>query len=62
MAINHWSTKDCQDETERKTHHKATADAARALEQSFTAYGEVLERVEVFKYLGQLLAYNGNAV
>ena len=26
----------------------------------FTAYREELERVEVFKYLGWLLAYNNN--
>jgi hypothetical protein len=26
----------------------------------FTAYGEDLERVEVFKYLGRLLAYDNN--
>ena len=28
----------------------------RALEVGFTAYGEDLERVEVFKYLGRLMA------
>jgi hypothetical protein len=26
----------------------------------FTAYGDKLERVEVFKYLGRLLAYDDN--
>jgi hypothetical protein len=31
-----------------------------ALRQTFTAYGKELERVEVFKYLGRLLAYNDN--
>ncbi len=31
-----------------------------ALQQAFTAYGEDLERVEEFKYLGRLLAYNDN--
>ncbi len=37
------------------------AEAARiALTRTFTAYGEDLERVEVFKYLGRLLAYNHN--
>jgi len=28
------------------------------LEREFMAYGEVLEGVEVFKYLGPLLSYN----
>jgi hypothetical protein len=31
-----------------------------ALSQTFTAYGKELERVEVFKYLGRLLAYDDN--
>ena len=60
MAIHHRSTKNCREGTERKTQHKAAVDAARALEQSFSAYGEELERVEVFKYLGRLLAYDDN--
>ena len=29
-------------------------------QNKFTTYGEGLERVEVFKYLGRLLAYNNN--
>jgi hypothetical protein len=32
-----------------------------ALEHSFTAYGEELERVEVLKYLGKLIAYYDDA-
>jgi len=28
--------------------------------QSFTAYRDKLERVEMFKYLGRLLTYNDN--
>jgi len=31
-----------------------------ALQNTFTAYGKGLERVEVFKYLGRLLAYDDN--
>ena len=42
--------------------HEATVDAARALEVQFTVYGEELERVEVFKYLGRLLAFDDNDV
>ena len=33
---------------------------ARALEVEFTAYGEPLEQVGVFKYLGRLLAMDDN--
>jgi hypothetical protein len=35
-------------------------DTHLALQQSFTVYGDELERVEVFKYLGRLLAYDNN--
>ena len=41
---------------ERHRQHEAAAASARALRQQFTAYGEVLERVEVFKYLGRLMS------
>ncbi|KAL7524453.1 hypothetical protein ACHAXR_000579 [Thalassiosira sp. AJA248-18] len=41
---------------------EATVDSALALKQKFTAYGEELERVEVFKYLGRLLTYDDNDV
>jgi hypothetical protein len=51
----------CQEGFNHKRQHKAAADSFRALDQSFTAYGEELERVEVFKYLGRLLAsYDDN--
>ena len=37
---------------------EAAETAMVALAQSFQAYGDMLERVEVFKYLGRLLAYD----
>ncbi len=40
--------------------HEATETARVALAQLFTAYGDELERVEVFKYLGRLMAYDNN--
>ena len=43
---------------ERRLQHEAARDAAIAQTETFTAYEEQLERVEVFKYLGRLLAYD----
>ena len=37
-------------------------DSAMAVQQHFTAYGEELLNVEVFQYLGRLLAYNDNNI
>ena len=33
-----------------------------AVQQTFTAYGDELERVEVFKYLGCLRAFDDNDI
>ena len=54
----HQRTQLCHEEWERKIQHEAAETARVALTQSFTVYGDKLERVEVFKYLGRLLAYN----
>jgi hypothetical protein len=40
--------------------HEATEAARIAHARTFTAYMEDLKRVEVFKYLGKLLAYENN--
>ena len=45
---------------ERRVQHEAAANSVRSLQKQFTAYGEPLERVEVFKYLGRLMAYDDN--
>ena len=39
---------------------EAAATSIRALEVRFTAYVKEMERVEVFKYLNRLLAFNDN--
>ena len=42
----------------RRLQHEAARDSAIAQTQEFYAYGEELQRVEVFKYLGRLLSYD----
>ncbi len=54
----HHRTELCQRGWERKRQHAAAVRSQEALEHSFTAYGEELERVEVFKYLERLIAYD----
>ncbi|EJK72705.1 hypothetical protein THAOC_05733, partial [Thalassiosira oceanica] len=59
---NHELSKLCREGAERKAQYAAPAQNARALEVEFTAYGETLERVEVFKYLGRLMAMDNNTI
>jgi hypothetical protein len=56
----HQRTQLCREGWDKKVQHEAAETARVTLAQSFTAYGDKLERVEVFKYLGQLLAYDDN--
>jgi hypothetical protein len=58
MNGSHYDTAMCKDGVARKEQHAAAERAHLSLRQTFTAYGEELERVEVFKYLGRLLAYD----
>jgi hypothetical protein len=61
-AINgrHYETALCKDGVVRKVQHAAAECVHLALQNTFTLYGKGLERVEVFKYPGFLLAYNNN--
>jgi hypothetical protein len=56
----HQNTKECQVGVERKQQQEAAVSSALALRQQFTVHGEALERVEVFKYLGRLLAQDND--
>jgi hypothetical protein len=56
----HQRTQLCREGWDKKVQHEAAETARVALAQSFMACGDKLERVEVFKYLGWLLAYNDN--
>jgi hypothetical protein len=54
----HHCTELCQQGWERKRQHAAAVSSQKAPGRSFTAYREELEKVEVFKFLGWLIAYD----
>ena len=56
----HWGTKSCSEGRERRRQLDAAVQSAQALRESFKVGGDALERVEVFKYLGRLLAMDDN--
>ena len=58
VAMGHQSSKTCKEMHVAKLQRKAVSDSAKALDAKFFAYGVELERVEVFKYSGRLIAYN----
>jgi hypothetical protein len=60
MNGRHHETALCKDGVARKVQHAAAERTHLALWQTFTVYDEELKRVEVFKYLGRLLAYDDN--
>ena len=57
---NHQGTALCRERYEQQVQHEIAATAWLALNTGFYTYGEELERVEVFKYLGRFLSYNDN--
>ena len=67
MQINpfyprHYTSKECSIGVERKQQREAAVTSALALRQQFSVHGDVLERVEVFKYLGRLLAQDDDDI
>jgi hypothetical protein len=50
----------CEDGVARNVQYVVVKRVHLALQQLFMVYGDELERVEVFKYLGRLLAYDDN--
>ena len=59
---NHWYTKECQVGVERRKQQEMAILSALALRQQFIGRGDVLECVEVFKYLGRMLAQDDNDI
>jgi hypothetical protein len=54
----HYRTGLCQRGWERKCQHEAAVHSQCALKRTFCMNREELERVEVFKYLGQLISHD----
>ena len=54
----HHCTELCQRGWERRCQHAAAAHSQQALNHVFTCNGDELDRVEVFKYLGWLIAHD----
>jgi hypothetical protein len=53
-------TQECQTGVERKLQRELAVRSTLALRHQFSVHGDVLERVEVFKYLGRLLVQDDN--
>ena len=58
----HIKTKECRIGTARRHQRDMAVRLALALCQQFTVHGDVLERVEVFRYLGRLLSQNDDDI
>ena len=58
----HYTSKECSIGVEQKQQREAAVTSALALRQQFSVHGDVLERVEVFKYLGRLLAQDDDDI
>ena len=59
-ATGHQATKTCKAMHAARLQRKAVSDSAVAMDAKFYAYGEELERVEVFKYHGRLIAFDND--
>ena len=57
-TVKHEESKTCREMTARRRQHRVAAEGARAMQRTFTAYGEKLRRVDRFKYLGRMLSYD----
>jgi hypothetical protein len=60
--LAHINTKECRAGTERRHQRNMAVRLALALHEQFTVHGDVLEKVEVYRYLGQLLLQDNNNV
>jgi hypothetical protein len=63
VVHGHWRTESCLlVGADRRVQRKAAFTSALALRCTFKVHGDVLERVEVFKYLGRLFAQDDDDI
>jgi hypothetical protein len=62
MYPQHGYTKECQIGVEQKHQRETAILSALALRKQFLVHGNVLEQVEVFKYLGCLLVQDDDDI
>jgi hypothetical protein len=59
--LRHTCTKECAMGTARQQQQESAVASALALHCQFTVHGDALEKVEVFKYLGRMMAQDNKA-
>jgi hypothetical protein len=59
---HHATTKKCKVGAEQRRQQEAAVTSAFGLRQECSIHGDLLERVEVFKYLGCLLAQDDDDI
>jgi hypothetical protein len=57
LIRKHQETVLCRERYTQQVQHETAATARLALNTRFYTYGDELERIKVFKYLGRLLSY-----
>jgi hypothetical protein len=58
----HINTKECRAGIERRHQRDMAVQSALVLREQFTVHGDVLEKIEVYRYLGCLLLQDNNNV
>jgi hypothetical protein len=56
----HWVLKECQVRVEHRQQRETVVTSALAIRQQFMVCGDVLEWVEVYKYLGWMMVQDDN--
>ncbi len=60
LITGHWNAESRALGTDRRIQCKAVVTTALSLHCTFQVHGDILEKMDVFKYLGSLLAQDDN--